>query len=154
MALVAGARAVGADFQNLEVKTHAPLDSGTTTSTSFTPTRAAATSPVGVSFTAPPSGKVLVLWRCAITNSTTASGVVSFVVRTGSVLGAGIVVQGSSDNTATQHNGTSTETSGGSDLVEALTAGSDYNIVQTYRVTSASTGTFARNHITIDPCIA
>lgn len=154
MALTAGARASGGDFQNLAVVTHTPLDSGTVTSTTFTATRTGATSPVGRTFTAPPSGKVLVSWRCAITNSTTAAGLVTFQVKTGTVLGSGTTVQAGADTISTQHLGTSTETSGAMELVEGLTAGSDYNITQMYRVTSASTGTFARNSITITPCIA
>lgn len=154
MALTAGSRSTGGDFQNLEVKSHAPVDSGTATSTTFTTTRSGATSPVGRTFTAPPSGKVMVHWRCAITNSTTAAGVVTFQVRTGTVLGSGTSVQAGADTISTQHLGTGTGTHGAHALVEGLTPGSDYNITQMFRVTSASTGTFARNEITIAPCIA
>ncbi len=160
MALSAGSKAVGSDFQNLESKQHAPLDSGTTASTSFTTTRAAATSPVGVSFTAPPSGKVGVSWKCGIINSGSGGtnwGAMGFQVRSGSTLGAGTAYQSASLNLAIQHLGQSAggaeQKAGMTELVEGLTPGANYNVTVMFAV-GAGTGTFSSVSCSIDPRIA
>lgn len=155
MALVAGALAVGADFQNLTVQNHAPLDSGTTTSTSYTTTRASATSPVGKAFVAPPSGKVLIHWACGLQAPGTVDFVLcAFQIRTGTTLGSGTSVAAASDNRALQSTNTTAEKQAGrSGLVTGLTAGNDYNVTLMYRV-SGGTGTISRIEVTVHPCIA
>jgi len=160
MALVAGALAIGADFQNLTVKNHQPLDSGTVTSGTFTTTRSGATSPVGVSFTAPPSGKVKIHWAGGIAGSGTGGSafyLMGFQILTGSTIGGGSSVVAGDDNKALQvtnlvsANG---ERQGGrSELVQSLTPGNSYNVSLMYRV-GTGTGTFSRVSVTVDPCIA
>jgi hypothetical protein len=159
MVLAAGAHAVGADFQNLEVKNHAPLDGGTTTSTSFTTTRSGATSPVGVAFTAPPSGKVEVSINAALTSSaeTTSSyyTLVGYQIRTGSTLAAGTVIESPSDALTIQHFGSNTRRYGMTHLIDGLGAGSSFNITCMYRVgTASNTGDINRIELIIRPCIA
>lgn len=162
MALQTGARAKGADFQNLTVKKHAPLDSGTTTSGTFTTTRTGATSPVGITFTAPPSGKVMVHWACGIYNSVSIAGnsfgVCAFQVKTGTTIGSGTTYQAAADTLALQavdRSATSSESKGGrAELVDGLTAGDDYNLSLMYRIGGAGTGNFSSVSCTIVPCIA
>lgn len=160
MALVAGAPALGADFQNLTVKQHQPLDSGTTTSTSFTTTRSGATSPVGVSFTAPPSGKVMIAWAAGLQNSSTganAYSLVTFQIRQGTTIGSGTSVVAGDDNKSLQvHNlasGNGERQMGRTEAYFSLTAGNSYNVSLMFRV-GANTGTFSRVSITLIPCIA
>lgn len=155
MALEAGALATGADFQNLTVQNHAPLDSGTTTSTAYTTTRAAATSPVGKSFTAPPSGKVKIHWACGLQAAGAVDYVLcSFQIRTGVTLGSGTSIVAASDNRARQLTNTAAEQQGGrTALVSGLTAGNAYNVTLMYRV-SGGTGTISRVEVIVDPCIA
>lgn len=157
MALVAGALATGADFQNLTVQNHAPLDSGTVTSGTYTTTRTAATSPVGKSFTAPPSGKVKIHWACGLTNSGTSGSnytLCAFQIRAGTTLGSGTVYQAADDNRALQITGTTLEMQKGrTSLVSGLTPGNSYNVTLMYKV-GAGTGTISRIEVVVDPCIA
>lgn len=153
MALVAGAKAKGADFQNLEVKKHDDTAQGTFTSTTFTPTRASATSPIGVAFTAPPSGKVKIHWRASLFNNGAGFTACSFRILSGTTLGSGASFQGFSDNTAIQNTGTSNRPESSSSLVIGLTPGNDYNVTLGYRVSSGE-GTAFRIEVIVDPCIA
>lgn len=160
MALQAGALATGADFQNLTVKQHQPLDSGTTTNLTFTTTRTGGTSPVGVSFTAPPSGKVLIAWACGLQNGTTGANAYSlctFQIRTGTTIGSGSVVVAGDDNKSLQiHNLNSANGErqlGRTEGYFSLTAGNSYNVSLMFRV-GTNTGTFSRVSVTLIPCIA
>lgn len=154
MALRAGAPAIGADFQNLELKTHAPLDSGTWTSTTYVTARSGATSPVGVSFTAPPSGKVTVLWAAQVAHSTTGSVLVAFQVKTGTTIASGSTIQGVTDSNALQNTGTPPLAYGIHDVVEGLDPGSDYNVSLMFRNGAAGTGTAADVRVSVLPAIA
>jgi hypothetical protein len=156
MALVAGAKAVGSDFQNLETKTHDPYDSGTTTNiTVFTTTRAAATSPVGVSFTAPPSGKVMVDWSSAVqTNTATVSAIATVQMQTGTTLGAGASVFAGGNRGSIQANNPTIAQGSKSTVVDGLTAGSDYNVTMMFRTSSNAIGTFSLVEVSVTPCIA
>lgn len=159
MVLAAGAHAVGADFQNLQVRNHAPLDDGTTTSTTFTTTRSGATSPVGVAFAAPPSGKVEVGINAALTSSAETTSayyvIVGYQIRTGSTLASGTVIESPSDSLSIQGYGVNTRRYGMTHLIDGLTAGSSYNITCMYRVGNASnTGSINRIELIIRPSIA
>jgi hypothetical protein len=160
MALQAGALAIGADFQNLTTKNHQPLDSGTVTTGTFTTTRTAATSPVGVSFTAPPSGKVKVHWAAGLAGSTTGGSafyLCTFQIRTGTTIGSGTSFVAGDDNKSLQVtnlvSANGEKQMGRTELVIALTAGNSYNVSLMFRV-GAGTGTFSRVSVTLDPCIA
>jgi hypothetical protein len=155
MALVAGALATGADFQNLTVQQHAPVDSGTTTSLTFTTTRSGATSPVGLSFTAPPSGKVLVLWHSAIRNSNAANfGLCGLGIKTGGTIGSGVDVLAATDTIAIQTPPSTADLHASMFYQQnGLTAGNTYNAFLAFRV-NGNTGTFSRLAITVLPCIA
>jgi hypothetical protein len=155
MVLAAGAHAVGADFQNLEVKQHAPLDSGTLTSTTYTTTRSGATSPVGVAFTAPPSGKVKVHWACGVQNSGSGGTnytLMAFQVKTGTTIGSGTTIQSASDSLCIENVGVNEMDAGRTSMV-VLTPGLSYNVSGMYRV-GAGTGTVSRVEMIVDPCIA
>lgn len=156
MVLAAGAHAVGADFQNLEVKQHQPLDSGTLTATTYTTTRSGATSPVGIAFTAPPSGKVKIHWACGLQNSGSGAAnytLMAFQIKTGTTIGSGTTIQSASDSLCLEIVGTNEADLGRTSLVPALNAGSSYNVSGMYRV-GAGTGTVSRVEMVVDPCIA
>lgn len=154
MALFAGSRATASDFAHLTVANHAPLDSGTTTSTTYTTTRSSATSPVGVAFVAPPSSKVKIHWACGLIHNTTNATLCSFQIQEGSVLGSGTVVWGAGDARALQNVGTSERQAGRTSLVTGLTVGAEYNVTLMYRITAATTGTITRVEVIVDPCIS
>lgn len=156
MALVAGARAKGSDFQNLEVKGHAPLDQGTTTSTTYTTTRSGATSPVGVAFTAPPSGKVDIHWRSGLFNAnSTQFTLCSFQILNGITLGSGTPFHPFSDSYNIGEVGTANRDKGSTALITGLTAGNDYNVTLGFRVQSAANaGTALRVEVSVHPCIS
>lgn len=154
MTLRAGAKAVGADFQNLEVKTHAPLDSGTTTSTTFTTTRTGGTSPVGVAFTGPPSGKVMIHFAVGIINTLANPCLVTFQVLSGSVIGSGTPISGASDSRSIQSALTTEMQAGRGEMVDSLASGASYNVSLVFRRLTGGTFTANRVSVTVVPCIA
>jgi len=129
------------------------LTNGTTTSTAFTNTLT--TSLIrGVTFTAPPSGKVTVTVSTGGFNSTAAQyTLVDFEVRAGATIGSGTVIRASDENSCSQFQ-SSTATQAGqhsvSGVVTGLTPGTTYHASITYRVT-ANTGTFNRRKIIVTP---
>lgn len=124
----------------------------TTTSTSYTTTLAPA-GLCGVSFVAPPSGKVMIEWGCGLDNSSAPSlAVCSFAVRAGSTVGSGVSFQASDDGRAIS--GQLYHRSGASSEVTGLTAGSTYNVVLEHRTASAGTGTFSNRSVTVIPQLA
>lgn len=160
MALAAGSLAVGADFQNLTAKTHQPLDSGTVTSGTFTTTRSGATSPVGVFFTAPPSGKVQVNWAGGIAGSGTGGSafyLMGFQVLTGTTIGSGASQVAADDNKSLQVtnlvSANGERQAGRTEVVTGLVPGNSYNVSLVYRV-GTGTGTFSRASVSVIPCIA
>lgn len=105
---------------------------------------------VGQSFTAPTSGRVLVLWHGRFENNSTGFIFVSAAVRTGSTIGSGTSVSGATDESAVN---TNTGT-GGFDtriaaamfrVVTGLTPGNSYNAVTEHRVTSGNGDVFDRS---------
>lgn len=153
MAIAAGSKALGSDFQNLAVKTHAPGDTGTTTSLSYTTTRSGATSPVGVALTVPPSGKIVVQYSSGIQNSGASQSLVSFQVLTGSTVGSGSSLQAFSESFRISHVGTSQDDQGRISLVSGLTAGNNINVSLGFRV-AGGTGSFGSPELVVTPCIA
>lgn len=129
------------------------VTNGTTTSATFV--NSLTTSLIrGVSFVAPPSGKVNVLATCGAANGTIAQfTLVSFEVKTGTSVGSGTVQTASDENTASQFQSAVAASNGqhtAAGLVTGLTPGASYNACITYRVTSG-TGTFNRRRITVTP---
>jgi hypothetical protein len=160
MALVAGAMATGADFQNLTIKQHQPLDSGTVTTGTFTTTRTGGTSPVGVAFTAPPSGKVMIHWACGINGSGTGGSafyLCTFQIRQGTTVGSGTLTVAGDDNKSLQVTNLVSANgeiqAGRSEGYASLTPGNSYNVSLMFRV-GTGTGTFSRASVNVVPCIA
>jgi hypothetical protein len=122
---------------------------GTTTSTSFTDTLT--TSPgAGVAFVAPTSGRVVIHNVARMANSAANETYCGFHVRTDASVGAGSDVLVAADERSIIHVGTSVERAGTSYLLTGLTPGSDYNVVQSFRV-SGGTGTYAYRSLTVAP---
>jgi len=155
MASYAAGQKIRASYFNIPAVWNGDITTadGTTSSTSYVNTLTT-TGIVGVSFTAPYSGQVSVIWSCTGRNSTSlAFTITSVEVRAGTTVGSGAVVFASDDNTASapqsassghqcQHNGNR--------LISGLTYGNAYNTCITYRVT-AGTGTFNRRSIEVSP---
>lgn len=125
---------------------------GTTTSTTFTATLTGGTA-CSVVFTAPDSGKTLVLNNCECLNSGSGFSVCTIQVRTGAVVGSGTLVLTASDNEGIVNTATNSNRSGTSRLLEGLTPGAQYNVQQLFRVQSG-TGTFLRKHLIATPQFA
>lgn len=153
MALVAGAKAIGADFQNLEVQMDDELAAGTTTSATYTATITGGTTCV-VTFTAPPSGKVIIMNNSQLDNSGAQTSLCAWEVRTGTSVGAGSVQVSASDDRALRLVGTSETQIGDSCLVTNLDPGSDYHVRQMFRGSGGTTATFSRKRLLVVPCIA
>ena len=143
--------------QNLQARTHAPMDTGSVSSTVFTTTRSGAVSPVGIGFTAPPSGKVMVFMTSAMTSSaetTTAFYVLmTYQLKTGLTLDSGTTIISGSDANSLQHYGDDTRRATAAELINTLTPGTAYNITAMFRV-GAGTGTVLRTRLDLVPCYA
>lgn len=114
--------------------------------------------PCGMSFTAPTSGRVLILWGCRFQCNTNAVGViVSVSVRTGSTLGAGTIISASSDDSAIE--GPRPATGGTQSrlqcsrhrVVSGLTAGTIYNVQVEHKVVLAGNGTVFYRDVDVLP---
>lgn len=117
---------------------------------------------VGQAFTAPTSGRVLVLWHARFeSNTNNARSSVTVEVRTGDTLGAGTVVSAATDNNALETdqsanaaatNGFETRTQAGMwRVVDGLTAGSAYNAVMLHRMQSAGNGDVMERSLAVIP---
>lgn len=105
-----------------------------------------------VVFTAPDSGRVLLLHSGAPRNISSGSSPVAYIspeVRTGTTPGSGTVVLAASDTRSVRSNLTGSETvrAGASFLLSSLTAGASYNVRLLHRVTSSSGQFFHRTLI-------
>lgn len=123
--------------------------SGTTTSTSFTSTLTGGIA-CEVVFTAPTSGKVLVLNNCSVLNSGSANTYCGWRLGTGSTPGGGSQIVAPAESRSIRSMGTNQIRAGTSDLVTGLTAGLTYNVQQQFRV-SSNTGTFAQKQLIVVP---
>lgn len=131
------------------------VTNGTTTSTTFV-TSLTTSGVRGVAFFAAPSGKALVLGTAGGSNTTVAQfTLTSFEVRLGAVVGSGVVIVSSDENTASQFQSQAANQPGQHTVmgnVTGLTGGSSYNACLTYRVT-ANTGTWNRRKIIVQPSL-
>jgi hypothetical protein len=124
----------------------------TTTSASFTSTLTAANI-CGVSFTAPPSGKVVIMWNVDQDNDGAGFVATSIAIRTGSTVGSGTSVLAAAfatskiDYNGAQSRGATYHTQTG------LTAGTVYNVYLEH-LTSTGTGTFQWRAVTVLPQLA
>lgn len=107
----------------------------------------------GVAFTAPTTGRVKVDWRGELDNNTAGSWTgLSYVVRTGNVVGSGTTFQVADHSRAIiTYNPTHGEF-GMSDLVTGLTPGDAYNVRLEHLVGGGgATGTLLRRAVTVTP---
>lgn len=159
MAFVAGQKLTAQAINDaLGVATqHAPLDSGTTTSTGYVTTLTGGTSPVFTTFVAPTSGKVDIHWSAGLAITTGAPGAVLAApqIREGTSATSGTIFLAVADNLAIQntHDNNADEIQvGRSYLVSGLTPGLTYNVALAYRVISgADTGTISRKAVSAHP---
>lgn len=114
---------------------------------------------VGLTFAAPTSGAVMVIWQArGRLNSTTGERIlVSAEVRTGSSLGAGTVVSAASDGSAIEWGQATNDRLQASMVrtVSGLTAGSPYNVTMWHRnaISVASAGSLFDRAINVIPII-
>lgn len=128
---------------------NADATSRTTTSTSYTTTLSPATI-CGVSFVAPPSGKVKIFWNAECSNSGASFVLTSPQVATGGIVGSGTPVLAADDARTVNHAGTASERQGSTTTCTGLTPGSTYNVSLYHRVGSG-TGTFLRREVVVSP---
>ncbi|WP_213451599.1 hypothetical protein [Rhizomonospora bruguierae] len=120
----------------------------TTSSTGFV----ANASVCGTGFTAPLSGRVVVMWAAVIRATSGAGfGVCSYELRTGSDVGSGAVVVAPSLDRGCQNSGTSTVASSTFHCVTGLTPGDTYNVQLMYASQTGTTSGFARRRLLIIP---
>lgn len=123
---------------------------GTTTSAAYVETLTSGTACSGV-FTAPLSGKVIVVSSAQIDNSGAQTSLMSFVIRTGSSIGSGTTFLAASDDDALRNIGTDETQDTYVRLVTGLTAGAIYNIRQAFRGSGGTTATFSRKRLSVIP---
>lgn len=127
------------------------VDTFTTTSLVYVVTGTPTPPLCGVTFIAPPSGRILLSFKGQLVNSTAAQfTIIGFELRTGGVLGSGTVVLAGSDDNCLAVQSTSQFQFGTSLLIESLTPGDSYNTQLGHRVTGG-TGTILRRHISVVP---
>lgn len=105
---------------------------------------------VGVAFTAPLSGAIMVSYNGRLSNSGANSTYLSFAVRTGSVIGSGTAVANADNGSAIEVVGTTAARNGVTHVVSGLTPGSSYNARMEHRV-SAGTGTASLRSLHVAP---
>lgn len=162
MAFLAGARLTAQSLNDTfqTAGQHAPLDSGTTSSTGYVTSLTGGTSPVFQTFVAPTSGKVDIRWSAglAITVGAPGSVLCGPQVREGTSATSGTIFLAVADNLAIQntHDNNADEIQvGRSYIVSGLTPGQTYNVALAYRVLSgADTGTISRKAVSAIPIAA
>lgn len=138
-----------ADFP--EPKTDSEVSFMNTTSTTYTSAATGGTSAdCAVTFVAPTSGRVLVLYAATLDNSAANSTYATPEVRAGAVVGSGTVVHVASDDYAIRVLGTNEVRYGAHLLLTGLTAEATYNARLLHRVTGG-TGTLDERTITVMP---
>lgn len=127
------------------------VDTFTTTSLVYVVTGTPTPPLCGVTFVAPPSGRVLLSFKGQLVNNSAAQfTIIGFELRTGDVLGSGNVVLAGSDDNCLANQSTAQFQFGTSVLIESLTPGDSYNTQLGHRVTGG-TGTILRRHISVVP---
>jgi len=128
----------------------------TLTSTSYTSSLTSGTSP-GLTFKAPPSGKVLIHWSSYLTH-TVANGFtyMSFDLKTGTSIGSGTSVVAASDTNAITNRPSGAGSVddaqfGSTKLITGLTPGNDYNVIGMFKIITAGTGTTLNRRIIVQP---
>lgn len=124
--------------------------SGTTTSFTFVEVLTGGVT-CSFTFTAPPSGKVVIGNNCHIDNSTTQTSICSFIVRTGGTPGSGTTVYDAGDDDSIWQSNTNEFRSGTTDIISGLTPGAVYNVRQEFRVSGGATATFSRKKLNLWP---
>lgn len=137
------------------VQQEGSTSNGTTTSASFT-NSLTTTGIHGVSFIAPPSGRVYVVGRTVAGNNTAGAFChMDVEVRVGSTVGSGSVWRAANNATAGLFQSDSANQQGtivADCLVTGLTPGAAYNAALCYFITSnTQTGSFNRRHIAVLP---
>lgn len=106
-----------------------------------------------LTFIAPASGKVIVHNSAFVDNSTSGRTFLSWIIRTGAVIGSGVTFFAVSDVHAIENVNVNDITAGRAYEVTGLTPGDSYNIRQSGRVTTG-VGEFQYRHLLVQPVIA
>lgn len=121
--------------------------------TAYVETFTTSNTPASTAFVAPSSGRVLIHNSAYLDNSSAAARTyLSWILRTGAVIGSGTVIQVAADSTAIENLSTDDATVGRAYLVTGLTPLGSYNVRQAGRVTSG-TGEFQNRHLVVEPVI-
>lgn len=120
----------------------------------FTDTTATQGTPVcGLSFVAPPSGSVLILWRARFEATSAVRALVEIALRNGGTLGAGSTFSGSTDARALETPTNARLQAAMQQRVAGLTPGGTYNVVTEHKLSAAGTGSIFDRAITVVPMV-
>lgn len=153
--LLAGTTVLAQDTPVSETVSDATDETGFTDTAAY----AAGGTEVGITFTAPTTGRVVVLWHARFeTNTTDVRALVSIQVREGATIGSGTIVSDTTDTSALETS--SDDTSVGSNarlqaamfrIVTGLTAGDTYNVRTMHRMSAAGNGDIFDRSIAVIP---
>jgi hypothetical protein len=122
-----------------------------TASTTTSGTYVAGTT-LGIAFTAPSTGAVLVHHSASLGTPSGSDISASFEIRTGTTVGSGTLFYGPNDSDMVYCGGNMALDAGRTTLVTGLTAGNSYNArIMVRRITGAGTVSYARRKIVVVP---
>jgi len=155
MTFVAGRRLTASYLNNTFTASSSDTQdtSGTTTSTTYTATLTGGTA-CGCTFVAPLSGVVMVINSLGfVDNTTTPRSVCTIRIKTGGTIGSGTDFLAAVDANAAAATNVDDKSQTRVKRVPGLTPGATYNVQQLFKVSSASTATFASKHLAVVPVI-
>jgi hypothetical protein len=145
--LLAGTTVLAADTPTARTQTDSTDELGFTSTTYIQ-----GGTVVGVVFTAPTTGRVMVIWGVRLQSNTAAvRAVASASVRNGSSIGAGTLVDGATDQSAIESAAQARAQASRHRTVTGLTAGSTYNAVIEHKVSAAGNGDIFDRDIAVIP---
>jgi len=151
MAALAGQRVTTLLFS--ETKDATEDAANTFTSTTYVETPLTGDPFPSTTFVVPLSGAVKVILNAFLDNSTTGRTHMSFIIRTGSVVGSGSTAFTGDDNDGIANLGADDSRHSSVQVVRGLAPGSTYNIRCMGRV-STGTGTTNWRHLIVEPVIS
>jgi hypothetical protein len=105
----------------------------------------------GVTFVAAPTGRALIHWRASLDNNTAGQfTALSFVLRTGAVVGSGTIVLAANDARTVVNSGTDAAAAGMTYMRSGLTPGDTYNVRLEHHV-GGGIGTILRREVIVAP---
>lgn len=106
----------------------------------------------GLTFVAPTTGRVLIVWGALLDHNTAGRAcIISFRLGKGPQIGSGDVVLPADDTRSIQNVGVNDLGPGGWHPVDGLEPGQTYNVQLQHRVTVGGNGTVSRRSVSVQP---